>query len=381
MKKLLSVLTFMFLSLVLFRIEVKAVAPTLDGNNVYANGNAIVIEQRSDGVSGATISWNEGELNVSNEAIIFGGGNVGNSYTQSSITMNGGIVKTIYGGGNGSTNISSNVDVSNIVIDGGVVSNAVYGGGRLSSVVSTSNIRITNGTVNNVLGGGGASSSGVSVGTFQTMNSSPNHTINANITISGGTIGTAVFGGGQGYSHVSRTSIQISDNPTIAYLVGSGSNGRTDEIIMNIAGGNIQVVQGVNRGTIGNLAMTVNGASIGTLYPLGDSNDASVNGKIDIDGNIELDIISGLINVLEPGTNDGIEMVDTTNIDVSYTAGTIANIDSINGIFTNFELIVPSVNIPVLDAVPQTGLKTFSPKLIWIPFIIGIVIKLSTLNS
>lgn len=377
MKRVLSVVTFMLLSIFLFKTKVSAVSPNLDGNNVYANGNAITIEQRSDGVSGATIIWDEGEFNVSNEAIIFGGGNTGNSYNQSHITMNGGIVKTIYGGGNGSTNIYSNVENATIIIDGGVVSNAVYGGGRLSSVVTTSHIRMTNGTVNNILGGGSASSSGASVGTFETMNDSPNHTVNANITVSGGTIGTAIFGGGQGYSRVSRTSIQISDNPTIAYLIGSGSNGRTNEIIMNIAGGRIQTVQGINRGTIGNISMTVNGASIGTLYTLGDSNDASVNGKIDANGIVDLNIISGIVNVLKPGTNDGIEVTDTSNIDVSYADGTIINLNDLESIFANFDLIVPTVNIPVLDDVPQTGLKEISSTIVLIPLIIGILIKLS----
>lgn len=376
MKKLFGLVVF--LSIILFKIPVFADTPVLDGNTVYANGSSIVIQNRTDGVAGARITWTGGELNVTSDATIFGGGNIGSNYTNSNIKMIGGTVKTIYGGGNGNVSTSSKVTTSTIIIDGGTVNNAIYGGGRLSSMVTNSNIQMNSGTVNSLLGGGAASSGGINVGTYDTMSSSPNHTVNANVTVTGGVIGV-LFGGGQGYSLVTKTNINVNGNPTIAYLVGGGSNGRTDEIFINVNGGNIEVLQGLNRGTIGNLDMTINNADINKLYILGDSLDSSVNGKIDATGNVTLKTIGGLINTLSAGTNNGIELVDTSNIDVSYALNTIGNLDSITNVFTNLEQLVPVVGPPVLDDVPQTGIEKQKPNIfLLIPFIIGIVVKLIT---
>ncbi len=361
----------------LFLIPIKVTAidkkPTIEGNIVYANGYAITIKERKDGLDGATISWNNGSFNVDDSAIIFGGGKPIESYVGSNITMTGGTVSTIYGGGNGTVNTNSDVGTSYITIDGGVVTNAVYGGGRLSSTVTTSNIRMMSGNVNNILGGGGASSGSFKVGSYETMDTSPNHTINTNITISGGTISSAIYGGGQGYSHVDRTSILVSGNAEIPYLIGGGIDGRTDEIIIEAMGSNIKVMQSFNRGTIGNVSAKINGANINYLYTLGDNTDTSVTGKIDDTANIKLDITSGKINNLKLGINDTEIPTDTSKIYITYIDNTIDNIEEK---FTNLDLITPTIN-PILDDVPKTGItKKISFETIILTFILGVFLKI-----
>ncbi len=294
----------------LFLIPIKVTAidkkPTIEGNIVYANGYAITIKERKDGLDGATISWNNGSFNVDDSAIIFGGGKPIESYVGSNITMTGGTVSTIYGGGNGTVNTNSDVGTSYITIDGGVVTNAVYGGG-------------------------------------------------------------------QGYSHVDRTSILVSGNAEIPYLIGGGIDGRTDEIIIEAMGSNIKVMQSFNRGTIGNVSAKINGANINYLYTLGDNTDTSVTGKIDDTANIKLDITSGKINNLKLGINDTEIPTDTSKIYITYIDNTIDNIEEK---FTNLDLITPTIN-PILDDVPKTGItKKISFETIILTFILGVFLKI-----
>lgn len=374
MKKALFLLVSLFL--IPEYVEAKETGPIKEGNTVYANGYSIEIKERSDGTEGATISWDNDSFEVDSSATIFGGGKASDSFDSSNITMLGGTVKTIFGGGNGTTNESSNIETSNITIEGGKVTNAIFGGGLLAATTNTSNIHLKDGKVGSIVGGGGASSGSFNVGSYDTMHKSSNHTINANITVSGGIVDYAIYGGGQGYSHVNTSSIRISGNPKILYLIGSGSNGRVNNVMMDVNGGDIEIMHGINRGRVGNIDMKVNGANINKLYVLGDPNDPSVNGSIDEDGQAKLNITSGSINELEPGTNKGHNVVKKDNITIKYIDGTIENTDTLESVFNNLELVTPTVNRPILDDIPKTGIsKELSIRTVITTIILGIILK------
>lgn len=171
----------------------------------YANGIPIVI---SESEGNTVVTWKDGNIVVPNSVSIFGGG-VGENYTSSQITMNGGIVQNITGGGIGYTaDTSSEVTTTNIVINNGTVTNSVAGGGYFYSKTITSNVELNGGTVLSLQGGALATGkiSGVkySVGSKEDSINSPCRVDNANVVINGGSITSLLFAGGQGYSFIYR---------------------------------------------------------------------------------------------------------------------------------------------------------------------------------
>ena len=65
-----------------------------------ANGNAITVTADPDNAEGAIITWEGGSQKVTKAVTIFGGAhNDATELATTSITMNGGKVKNIFGGG------------------------------------------------------------------------------------------------------------------------------------------------------------------------------------------------------------------------------------------------------------------------------------------
>ena len=138
--------TFILCAIMLFLLPISVVSaapdnttlsltPTYDAsfdNNkgaLYANGTPITIS--GDGVQ-TEVSWEGGSVIVPNSVRVFGGGVAGTNYENSNITMLGGSVKNIYGGGfSVDETLPANVNEAYITVVNGTVTAGVYGGGLL----------------------------------------------------------------------------------------------------------------------------------------------------------------------------------------------------------------------------------------------------------
>lgn len=270
----------------------------------FANGTPITIEATTTEGKGAKITWDGGSQEVSSAANIFGGGhNHDGTYESTSVTMTGGTV------------------------------NAVFGGGLHKSHVATANVVIKDGAVIGQIAGGAASSfSGTTCHQPWPGSDSPNAFVDtANATIEGGTIkGSAlVYGGGEGMSQTGNTNLNITGGTfDKAYIIPGGSNGTTTgtakvEISTDIKD---SIVQGINRGKTENIVIDIKtGAKVNKVYAGGETGDSSVTGTIEkTTVNIAAD--SAVAN-LQPGTNGGIEIApnSTELITLNYDDSAVIN--------------------------------------------------------
>lgn len=172
---------------------------------------------------------------------------------------------------------------------------------------------------------------GQQVGSEDNPELSPNRTNNVEIIINDGTIDPTkyesglLYGGGQGYSFTGNTKITINGgNLEDTTLTAGGSNGYTgtSEIVVN--DGKIDVYQSVNRGIVDSAKVELNNGEIGTVYVGGDSEDTSVNGKVN---SSEVYLLGGTVDTLAAGTSDG----STINIDQNeYKVVETADVDVVD---------------------------------------------------
>lgn len=320
MKKIVNLILVMVVSLFAFGLEASAAAaPVYDSVNdiFYANGTPITIGTRT-GEEGALITWGaSGSQEVNPETVIFGGEKEV-SYPTSSITMNNGVVYDIFGGGQGSTTVAANVDTAIINFKGGVAL-STNGGGYLKSTVKNAIINVTGGVVGNVQGGGYGvgmdyiTSASDTVGTEAHPELSTNVVEKATINVTAGRIydGDAefglLFGGGYGFQYVKEVEINIGGTfgqaSDYTYVILGGANGRTDKASLNITGGTMEVVQTVNRGSIGNAYIKMTNGRVNNMYVGGETSDKSVNGVIS--SKVYLALNGGEITSLTAGTSGG----------------------------------------------------------------------------
>ena len=117
--------------------------------NVYGGGNS-----STSGVTTTNVNCNGATITN-----VYGGSSNGGNVDKTNIKINSGTVNNIYGGNYNSGEVTQS---TNIIMQGGTISNSMYGGGRgTSSKVgttensATSNVHITKGTINgNIYGGG-----------------------------------------------------------------------------------------------------------------------------------------------------------------------------------------------------------------------------------
>lgn len=125
--------------------------------------------------------------------------------------MNSGNVAIIHGGSYGDGDVA---DV-NIVVNGGTLE-AIYGGGMPQ-----------------------VKESGYA-----------NHVGHARIIVNNVSGTSQIFGGGYSYATVGTSEI-IVNNGNFTYITAGGSNGYTSDSSVEVNGGTVQCVQGVNRGIVG----------------------------------------------------------------------------------------------------------------------------------
>ncbi len=260
-----------------------AKAPKFDEskNLFFANGTPITIEKRTDGQEGALIKWDGGEQLVPvNTSVFAGSHNSDEAIETASITMNGGTVKNIIGGGLH----KSIVKKATVVMNNGTVTGSVMGGGAhhlkqtgdgdfIDSTVADSKDRTKAITIVD----------------------------ETTVTINGGTVKYGVWGGGESYSYTGKTTLTINAGK-FNYVTAGGSNGYTGDASLNIYGGEIAITQGVNRGEMDNISFVVNGGKINKLYAGGEP-DEGVTGIIN--DSIDLKIADGEIATISAGTSGG----------------------------------------------------------------------------
>lgn len=300
MKKILFLFTLIFsLGLLNITTSYASSLPIYDetyNNNqgaIYANGTPIIVSEEK---GKSVVSWENGSQIVPNSVTIFGGGNGGN-FASSSISMNGGTVQNLVGGGIGVTEENpSFVSNTKIIINGGNIF-SVQGGAIATGKISGKNY---------------------SVGTKDDAINSKCRVNSANTIVNDGTIKSLLFGGGQGYSYTGTANLTINGGDmSKAYVTAGGSNGYTGNCTVKINGGSIYLYQSVNRGTIENANVKLNSGSIEKFYVGGETEDSTVTGVIDT---VNTNLIGGNIGSLNAGTsNSSVISIDNDNFKVVST--------------------------------------------------------------
>lgn len=267
---------------------------------LFANGTPVTIEDRTDGVAGALVKWNGGEKLLPADNSVFGGSHDSATKLDStSITMNGGTLNNIFGGGLH----KSHVGTSTVVINGGTIKGGVQGGGASSYAKTTCHRPWYAGDRENA----------------------PTVVDNAIVTINGGKFYN-VFGGGEGISYTKNVTLVVNDGE-IAYLTNGGSNGFTDNGELEVNGGTIGVMQSVNRGDTKATETTVNGGTIKNLYA-GGEDDSTVNGTI---SKVVLYVLGGNVDKLYTGKAGNHIATENDDFTVVYNEEVVKNV-SLDGI-------------------------------------------------
>lgn len=219
---------------------------------------------------------------------IYGGGNGLEKpvyYTTTMVTLNSGAVDLVSGGGFGECSVGH----ATVIVNGGEFRNSGY------------------------VTGGGHDHKG---NNYQT-----NHVGESLVIINNSTdkIETVYGAGCSGLVTVGKATVIINGG-SVKYAIAGGSNGYTGmgEIIVN--GGEIDIIQGVNRGHIDNISITVNNGLVKKLYAGGETDDKSVNGTI---GKANLKLLGGTISSVEIGT-DGDVIANPAKISCECVKGLIS---------------------------------------------------------
>lgn len=173
---------------------------------------------------------------------VYGGSNWGGKVTNTNVTMTGGTVQNVYGGGFGvgtdigDSRTSGTITPGNTTINvtGGAIVNNIYGGGEEGTVSGNTNVTFGGGTVLNVFGAGKGSASSTAQITGQT-----------NTLVKGGTVMESVYGGGEagdvnnGLGNLAST-VTINGGIVQEDVFGGGRMGKTTgNVIVNVFDGNI----------------------------------------------------------------------------------------------------------------------------------------------
>ena len=257
------------------------------GNNTISAGGSyslefevLTMQEAENFVYGYGISGEDANGNAvsdSNSIIqsVYGGNNQGGKTATTHVTINGGGVVIVYGGGNQAITDETNVQVNgevkknvfgggnqagvntntNVSLTGATVGDNVYGGGDEGTVTGNTYVHVKNSNLKNSLYAGGNGSTAIVYGnTNLIMDGTTNQVINSvfgggnkaetgqesannsksTVNIVGGTIGKNVYGGANtsvvygttetniGYDTVGDTSLEIGDIEIKGTVFGGG---------------------------------------------------------------------------------------------------------------------------------------------------------------
>ena len=159
---------------------------------------------------------------------------------------------------------------------------------------------------------------------YCTEGGAKNVTHNFNLKVKDCRSVSSIFGGTNGYGVVWNSHVEV-ENTNVGYLVAGGSNGftRKSEVILN--GGNIEVMQGVNRGILEEAKLVVNNGKVVNFYAAGDTEDNTVTGT-QYKAIVELN--GGTIENFSNG-NSNLLPFDSSNIEGTISADcTVVNGDT-----------------------------------------------------
>lgn len=227
------------------------------------------------------------ELIVPEGVRVCGGGcsaDVMEYYPAASVTLNSGYVDALIGGcyGNGA------VGHTMVIVNGGTFKDTyVSGGGMHWAAKSTNNNKVGHAEV--II----------------------NHT-------GEGAIDTVYCGTMSGDCSTGSAKVTVNDG-NINWLSGGGSHGFTGYSELEVNGGHIKVLQGCNRGVVGNVKTVINGGVVDKLYAGGESGDSAVNA---VYSKVELHLNAGTVILAASGTNGGVENAD--KVSGTYAEGMVA---------------------------------------------------------
>lgn len=249
------------------------VAATPNANNTNENYTVIYHDQDGDGVlddgepivhfnvTGVDNDTTEG--NDLTKFTIYGGSRRTDYTGDTSITMLGGQVSEIYGGGNDINTGGKVTGDTSVIVKGGRAV-GVYGGGRLSNgtnVDGNTSVVIDGGTVTAGVCGGGNGNGVITGDSTLTINGGtvlsggPTSMVcgggngevkgTASVNISGGTVNALVFGGGQYSGAAASSQVNVTGGKVTGALYGGGFQmDTTGEASVSMTGGELVKVSG-----------------------------------------------------------------------------------------------------------------------------------------
>lgn len=240
-----------------------------NGGNI---GNIFGGSNQSGDVTQSYITTNE-PTDTENSAIqnVYGGNNLGGTTQTTNVTINGGGVINVFGGGNQATTNLTNVQIN------GKVNGSVYGGGNLAGVNTNTNVNLSGANViNNVYGGGNE-------GTV---------TGNTYVHVKNSTLESSLYAGGNGTTAVvygntnlimDGTTNQVKNN-----VFGGGNQAATGEESSNNSKSTVNIVGGtIGKNVYGGANTSVVYGTTQTNIGYDAVNDSSLEiGNVDIAGTI-----------------------------------------------------------------------------------------------
>lgn len=304
MKKKLSFLMAVFALFVPSVMAASTPEYEADVKALFANGTPITIEARTDGVDGALVKWDGGEKLLAATDSVFGGSHASDTKLDTtSITMNGGTLTNVFGGGLH----KSHVGTANVTINGGKVTGATQGGGASSYKNTTCHTPWVEATV-----------------TDMSKEKATTIVDKAIVTINGGDL-KDIFGGGEGMSYTKNVVLTINEtfDDEVAYVTSGGSNGYVDSAEVYLYGGKINVVQSVNRGQMDNSEIVIDGATVENAYA-GAEGTATAEAKVNTKAT--LTILSGTVKNAAAGQSGMPGVKATAVAELQYIDGTVTNV-------------------------------------------------------
>lgn len=290
---------FLVAAFALFVPSVLAAEPTYDESihAFFANGTPVTVEARTDGQDGALIKWKDGEQAVPSATSVFGGSHESTEkLTSTSVTVNGGSLHNVFGGGLHKSSVGNSV----VTINGGKFTGFIQGGGASSYTTTCGHVQYA----------------GDKDGATTVVD-------NAIVVINGGEIAKDVFGGGEGISYTKKASVTVNKSFTgnIRYVTLGGSNGYTDDATALLKGGKIKVLQSVNRGFMETAEITIDGAEVTNAYASAEGDNANLG----VNRKAVINIISGKVANVAPGQKGTPNETATDISEISYVEGTVVN--------------------------------------------------------
>ena len=270
-RRIFSLLTCLALVLSLLPTAAFAAESTLTYDDtakaIYANGTAItIVAGTTEGCSTVQVNGqavaNLEDANLSAYTIYGGSNNATLTVETTSVTIDGGTVGAVYGGGYSDGTDATVAGNTSVTIKSGTVNGGVYGGGYSdgtdATVAGNTSVTIKSGTVNGGVYGGG-----------YTKNNTATIDGSTSVTIEGGTINGNVYGGGYGHAALQNGGTANVTGSTEVVIKGGSILGSSSSSYVYVSGGGYATNNASSDGTDGsatvggNTSVTISGGSIG----------------------------------------------------------------------------------------------------------------------